>query len=261
MTDRVYPSTKPTAHGGAAPAPAAANGAANPTFPANKAQLYNATRPAYRPQPPPRRRHRRGCCCSCCLWTTLLILLILLLAAIAGAVFYVIYRPHRPSFSVSSLQLSKFNLTDTTVTSAFNFTLTARNRNSKITFFYDQISVKILSGDVDIGDGSFPGFTHSKKNVTTLRTVISSSNTPFPDGTDISQLKSSLKSKNLPLKIQLETKVKAKIGKIQTKRLRIRVTCDGIKVSIPTGKTASVATTSKVKCKVDPRIKIIKWTV
>ncbi|KAK6153593.1 hypothetical protein DH2020_013232 [Rehmannia glutinosa] len=261
MTDRVYPSTKPAANGAAAAAPASTNGAANPTFPANKAQLYNAARPAYRPQPPPRRRHRRGCCCSCCLWTTLIVLLVLLLAAIAGAVFYVLYRPHRPSFSVAALHLSRFNLTDTTYTSDFNITLTARNRNSKITFLYDQISVKVLSGDVDIGDGTFPSFTQGKKNVTTLRTVISSSNTPFEEGTDLTALKSSVRSRNLPLKIQLDTKVKAKIGKIKTKKLTIRVICDGIRISIPTGKTASVATTSKVKCKVDPRVKIIKWTV
>ncbi|KAH6793219.1 Late embryogenesis abundant hydroxyproline-rich glycoprotein family [Perilla frutescens var. hirtella] len=260
MNDRVHPSAKPTANGGAV-APAAANGEANQTFPANKAQQYNATRPAYRPQPPPKRGHRRGCCCSCCLWTTLTIILILLLAAIAGAVFYVLYRPHRPSFTVNSLQLSKFNLTDTSLTSSFNLSITARNPNKKITFFYDTISVKFLSGDLDIADGSFPGFTHAKKNTTTLKSVISSSKNQFPDGTDTSPLKSSLKNKNLPLKIQLDTKVKAKIGKIKTGNLNIRVTCDGIKISIPTGKTASSASTSNVKCKVDPRIKIFKWTV
>ncbi|PIN04792.1 hypothetical protein CDL12_18093 [Handroanthus impetiginosus] len=260
MNDKIYPSAKP-AKPAANGATAVANGGANPTFPTTKAQLYNATRPAYRPQPPPRRRHSRGCCCSCCLWTTLLILLLLLLAAIAGAVFYVLYRPHRPSFSVSSLQLSRFNLTDRSLNSAFNFSLTARNPNKKISFSYDQITVKIFSGDIDIGDGVFPGFIHGRKNVTTMRTVVSSSNNPFPDGTDISPLKSSLKSKNLPLKIQLDTKVKVKIGKINTKKLKIRVTCDGIKISTPTGKTATLAKTSNVKCKVDPRVKIIKWTV
>ncbi|GFP89351.1 protein yls9, partial [Phtheirospermum japonicum] len=201
------------------------------------------------------------CCCSCCLWITTAILLVLLIAAAAGAVFYVFYRPHRPSFSVNSLQLSRFNLTDTSLTTAFNFSLTARNPNKKIEFYYDQISVKILSGDVVIGDGSFAGFTHGKKNVTTLRTVISRSNDPIPAGTDISPLKSSLKSKNLPLKIQLETKVKVKAWKIKTNKIEIRVTCNGIKISIPSGKTATLASTSNVNCKVDPRVKIIKWTV
>ncbi|KAH6801515.1 hypothetical protein C2S52_001979 [Perilla frutescens var. hirtella] len=261
MTDRVYPSAKPTANGGAAPAPAATSGGANPAFPASKAQLYNASRPPYRPRPPSRRGHRRSCCCSICLWTTLLILLLLLIAAIAGGVFYVVYRPQRPSFSVASLQLSRFNLTDTAVTSAFNVTLIARNRNSGIAFLYDQTSVRILSGGVDIGDGSFAAFAHAERNVTTLKSTISSSNAPIDGAADTTALKSSVKSRNLPLKIQLETKVKLKFWKIETKKLKIRVTCDGVRIGIPTGKTASLATTSNAKCKVDPRIKIIKWTV
>ncbi|XP_073134154.1 NDR1/HIN1-like protein 13 [Henckelia pumila] len=258
MAERVYPSAKPAANGAATGS--ATNGTAAPTFPTNKAQLYNATRPAYRPQPPPR-RSKRSICCACCLWTTVAILILLLLAGIAGVVFYVIYRPHRPSFSVTSLQLSKFNLTDTTVTAAFNFTLVARNPNKKITFFYDPISVEILSGDISIGSGSFPAFTHGTENTTNLRSVISSSAAPIPDGTDISPLKSSLKNKNLPLKIQLDSKVKAKVGKLKTKKLNIRVVCDGIKVAPPSGNSTAAATTSKVKCKVDPRVKIIKWTV
>ncbi|CAA2992125.1 NDR1 HIN1 6 [Olea europaea subsp. europaea] len=239
MTDRVYPSAKPTANG---------------------AQLYNTNRPMYRPQPPPRRRHRRSCCCSICLCTTLVILILLLLAAIAGAIFWVLYRPHRPSFSVSTLHLSKFNITDTAVTSTFNLTLTARNPNKKIVFFYDSISVKIFSGDITVGDGSLPGFIQATKNITTVKTVLSSSS-PFPDGTDVSPLKSSLKNKNLPLKIRFDTKVKVKIGKLKTKKLRIRVDCDGIKISMPTGKSPTTANTKDVKCKVDPRFKIIKWTV
>ncbi|XP_073302551.1 NDR1/HIN1-like protein 13 [Primulina huaijiensis] len=258
MAERVYPSAKPPANGTAAAT--TTNSAAPAAFPANKAQLYNATRPAYHPQPPPRRSKRRVCC-VCCLWTTVVILILILLAGIAGVVFYVIYRPHRPSFSVTSLQLSKFNLTDTTLTSAFNFTLVARNPNKKITFFYDAIAVEIFSGDIAIGSGSFPAFTHGTENTTTLRTVVSSSAAPIPDGTDISPLKSSLKNKNVPLKIQLDSKVKVKVGKMNTKKLKIRVVCDGIKITPPSGNSTASATTSKVKCKVDPRIKIIKWTV
>ncbi|KAG6428897.1 hypothetical protein SASPL_106936 [Salvia splendens] len=258
MNDKVHPSAKPAANGGA---PAAANGEANPAFPANKAQLYNSSRPAYRPPPPPKRGHRRSCLCSCCLWSTIAILLILLLAAIAGAAIYVLYRPQRPSFAVNSIQLSRFNLTDNSITSSFNLSVTARNPNKKLTFFYDSIAVKFISGDLDIADGSFPGFTHGRRNVTTLKSVVSSSKNQIADGADTTQLKSSLKNRSLPLKIQLDTKVKVKIGGIKTKNLRIRVTCDGIKISIPNGKTATSATTSHVKCKVDPRIKIIKWTV
>ncbi|KAL3528623.1 hypothetical protein ACH5RR_007945 [Cinchona calisaya] len=259
MADRVHPSAA------AASKPAAVKGGANPTFPPTKSQLYNTTRPLYRPQPPlkRRRRHSRSCFCSCCLWTTLFIIIILLLVAIAGTVFWVLYRPHRPNFTVSSVYLARFNLTSTGVTSNFNLTLMARNPNKKIKFIYDPIDVSVLSNGIDIGDGTFPGFEHGTKNNTSLKTVISSSSSSQSlDSTDISTLRADLKNdqNSLPLKIQLNTKVKVKVGGFKTKKIGIRVNCDGIKVGVPTGKTPTSATTSNVRCKVDLRIKIWKWT-
>lgn len=79
---------------------------------------------------------------------------------------------------------------------------------------------------------------------------------------DNSDLKSDVKNKkSLPLKIRLDTKVKAKLGSLKTKKVPIRVTCDGVKATAPTGKRATTATTSDSHCKVDLRIKIWKWTV
>lgn len=250
MADRVYPSARP--------AGAAVNGAGNPSFPATKAQLYSNARPAYRPQP----RRRRSRCCSCCLWFTVAILVLLLLIGIAGVIFYVIYRPREPSFSVTSLKLSYLNLTSSSsqLNSKFDLTVTARNPNKKLVYLYDPISISIYSGDLDIGDGVIPAFVHGKKNTTVLKTSIGS-NRRAVDSSAASDLRANMKSKGgLPLKVRLDTKVKAKVGGLKTPRLRVRVSCDGIRVSLPTGKTAATASTSKTKCKVDVRVKIWKWT-
>lgn len=249
MAEKIYPASKPAA------GPGAATG--NPSFPATKAQLYNHTRPVYRPQP---RRSRRSCCCSCCLWITLTIMLLILLAAVAGGVVYVLYRPHRPTFAVSTVHVSQFNLTSSNkLTTRFNFTVTARNPNKKIVFYYDPVSVWFSSKDIGVGNGLIQAFTMPKKNTTSLRTVVSTTGQAVDDNSD---LKSDLKNKkSVPLKIQLDTKVKAKIGSFKTKKIPIRVTCDGIKAAAPVGKTATTATTSDAKCKVDLRIKIWKWTV
>ncbi|XP_071731936.1 NDR1/HIN1-like protein 13 [Rutidosis leptorrhynchoides] len=249
MAEKIYPASKPSA----GPTPAAGN----PSFPAGKAQLYNHTRPVYRPQP---RRSRRSCCCSLCLWLTCILIILILLVALASGVVYVLYRPHRPTFAVASLHVTQFNLTSSNkLTTNFNFTISARNPNKKITFDYDPVSVSFNSNGVDVGDGKITAFTMPKKNTTMLRTVTSVNGVSVDDN---SQLKSDLKSKkSLQLKIQLDTKVKVKIGSIKTKRLPIRVTCDGIRAPLPTGKTATMATVSDAKCKVDLRIKIWKWTI
>ncbi|XWS18865.1 hypothetical protein CRYUN_Cryun32bG0081700 [Craigia yunnanensis] len=252
MTDRVYPSYKQATNGTAS---------ANPSFPATKAQLYGASRPLYRPQPN-RHRSRRSCWCSCCLWTTVAILLLILLAAIAGTILYVLYRPHRPTFSVSSLKVSTFNITSASkLITNINLNVTAKNPNKKLVYTYDPITISLFTNDdIDIGDGSFGSFVHGTKNTTLLKAAITSSNQELDD-TSAGKLKTALKSENgLPLKIKLDTKVKAKMGALKTPKLGIRVICEGIKVTVPKGKSATTASTSNAKCKVDLRIKIWKWT-
>ncbi|KAE8699431.1 Kinase superfamily protein isoform 1 [Hibiscus syriacus] len=231
---------------------------ANHVFtPATKAQLYGASRPLYRPQP---NRHRRSCCCSCCLWTTIAILI--LLAAIAGAILYVLYRPHRPTFAVSSLKVSTLNITSASkLITNINLNVEAKNPNKKLVYSYDPTTISITtSEDIDIGDGSFGSFVHGTKNTTLLKAAITSSNQELDD-TSAGKLKTALKTKNgLPLKIKLETKVKAKMGALKTPKLKIMVTCEGVKVTVPKGKSATTASTSNAKCKVDLKLKIWKWT-
>ncbi|XP_051116075.1 NDR1/HIN1-like protein 6 [Andrographis paniculata] len=256
--------TKPTGGGAAGEStavPAATKTGLNPVFPVNN-QNYITQRPAYlRLQPPPMKIRRRRCCCRCCLWTAIVISFLILLAAFAGAVFYVLYRPERLNVTVNSLRLADFNLTETSITAAFNFSVTARNPNNRIAFNFDGISLYLRSADVDVGDGSFPGFILGENNVTTMRSVISRSNSPIPEGTDVSALKSSLKIKQLPLKIVMETKMQAQIGKLATKKLKIRFTCDGRSVPLPVAKAPPPSTVSGVRCKAKPIINILDWTL
>ncbi|KAJ6704369.1 LATE EMBRYOGENESIS ABUNDANT (LEA) HYDROXYPROLINE-RICH GLYCOPROTEIN FAMILY [Salix viminalis] len=223
MADRVHPSTKPTTNGTAA---------TNPSFPATKAQLYGATRPTYRPQA--NRKRSRGCCCACVLWTTVVIFILVVLAAIAGAIIYVLYRPHRPSFDVSGPQKSLLSTSPQPPISP--------------------------PTSISTSPGFFPSFVHGTKNTTFLRAAITSSGVQLDD-VSAGKLKADLKSKNgVALKLELETKVKVKMGGIKTPKARIRVTCQGIKATVPSGNKTTTASVSNAKCKADLRIKIWKWT-
>lgn len=268
MADRVYPTAKPN------PPPAAMNGGggAPGSAPVKTGQLYNPNRPrpVYRPQQ--NRRSRRSCSCRkcCCLtfiYTLIAILCILLLAAIAACIFYVLYHPKHPTFSVSSVRISRFNLTTADpsgfahLNSRLDFTLTAKNPNSKkITFVYDPMSVEFSGAGVDAGNATLPGFTHVAGNTTILRATVLSDPTRDLDSDSVSQLRSDLgKKSGFPVSAELNTMVEVQMGKIKTKKIGIRVTCDGIKGFQPknaTSKTPTPGTTSDAKCKVDLRIKI-----
>ncbi|KAI3414885.1 uncharacterized protein J3R85_015814 [Psidium guajava] len=252
MAEKIYPS-KPNPVGAATP---------NPPFPATKAQLYGANRPAYRPQPP--HRHRRGCCCSFCIFLTLLVLALLFLAAILAGVLFLIYRPHRPTFAVSALKLSylKVSQSSSTVSSKFDLNVTAKNPNKKLVYYYGRTTISVSSDGVDLGEGSFPSYVHGTKNTTLLKTSIARDGSGGAiDAAPLAKLTSDMKSKNgLPLEVKLETKVKAKMGSLKTPGVRIRVTCVGIKVSVPSGNATATASTAGAKCKVLTRVKFWKWT-
>ncbi|XP_076926056.1 NDR1/HIN1-like protein 13 [Bidens hawaiensis] len=234
MADKIFPAAKPTT--------------VNPTVATTtaKPQIYNAARPVYRPHP---HRHRRSCYCYfyCCLWIIFIIMLLLIISAIATAIIYLLYRPHPPSFSVSNLQISQTNLT-----TRFNLTVVARNPSNKMTFYYDSVSVLIYSNEVDVGDGLIPAFVCGKQSTATLKTVVRGENV---------DLKLDMKEKrSLHVKVEMNAKVKVKIGRYESKQAHVRVVCNGVK-AVDTSGESGAAMAKNSKCKVDLRIKIWKWTV
>ncbi|KAI4380866.1 hypothetical protein MLD38_007005 [Melastoma candidum] len=275
MTDRIYPSSKPNANANVA----APNGTAAAPAPApngtSKAQLY-------RPYNPPASQHRRhgrrrtgGCRCSpcrCCFWIVLLILLILLVAATVSAVLYLLYHPHKPSFTVSYLQTERLNLSSSSAAASapslsayFNLTLLVKNPNPHtFTYFFSPAVVSLLSSSssVLLGNSTLPAFVSFPKNQTSFRNVVASGDFQNLDADSATALRSDLRRKNgVPLTVQLDTRVSVKAGGLRSRKVGIRVTCDGFKGIVPPkGKTAAVASVGESKCTVDLRIKIWKFT-
>ncbi|OEL14970.1 hypothetical protein BAE44_0024013 [Dichanthelium oligosanthes] len=292
MADRVYPAAKPIN-----PPPAAAgangNGGAPASFPAPKSQIYQ--RPIYRPQAPAKRRRGRSCRCSfcCCFcWALLVVILLALLAAVAGGAFYLLYRPHRPSFTVSSVRLSSLNLTSSAtapvLTDAIALTVTARNPNKKIVYLYDDftLSAATSANALPLGSATVPGFTHEAGNTTVLTATIASTAVTV-DPSAASDVK---KSGGFSVVLDADTSAGVRVGSLKTKKIGIQVHCEGIKVTPPpppppapkkvkgkngtvalapapapsaadtTTTTAATVSTAAHSCQVRVRVKIWKWT-
>ncbi|XP_039057579.1 NDR1/HIN1-like protein 13 [Hibiscus syriacus] len=270
MADKVFPSSKLTANGSTGGAAAATTTRANGG--ATKSDLINPTaRLPYRPQPHNRRRQyrpRRNYCCCCCFWIILVILVLTLLVAITGTVLYVFYRPHRPSFTLDSLRIHRLKLktaadgSSSHLSTLFNLTLSSKNPNSHLSFSYDPFVVSCVTSnnDVSIGNGMLPAFVSNNKDESTFRGVVVAALMDL-DAEAVNDLRPELKKGNaVLLKVDMDTKVTAKMFGLKSKKVGIRVTCDGIKGSVPKGKSPAVANVAGSKCKVDLGIKIWKWT-
>ncbi|KAH1105437.1 hypothetical protein J1N35_009205 [Gossypium stocksii] len=270
MSDKV-PSSRPTvaaaAKGGTDEPPPSTTAPANGG--AKKTHLYNPTsRPTYRPQPHHRNRPRRNYCCCFCCWTILIILILILLAAITGTVLYVLYRPHRPSFTLASFRIHRLNLTTSAdsasshLSTLFNLTISSKNPNAYLSFSYDPFTVSCVSsdGNVFLGNGTLPAFFSGSKSETTFRGVAVATSSDV-DAETMNGLRPELKKKKgFLLKVEMDTRVMVKMGSLKSKKVGIRVTCDGIKGLGPKGKSPAVANVFGAKCEVDLRIKIWRWT-
>ncbi|XP_010527128.1 PREDICTED: uncharacterized protein LOC104804513 [Tarenaya hassleriana] len=269
--DKEFPPPKP-------PAPTAA---ALPSVSAGKSNLqpprqYPYRQPFSRNQQHRRRRWKppsgRRICCCCCFWSLLVLLVAALIISVAAVALYVLYHPSPPSFAVPSLRIHRLNLTTSSdssvshLSSLFNLTLITQNPNSHFTFDYNPFSVTIVTdpGEYLLGNGTIPAFSSGEKNQTSFRAiVVTSTEARELDVTEVSGIRSVLKRKGgsgLDLKVVMDTKVEISMGKLKTRKVGIRVSCDGFKGSVPRGKGPSMASTDKSKCKVDLRIKIWNWT-
>lgn len=116
------------------------------------------------------------------------------------------------------------------------------------------------NSDVFIGNGTLPAFVSNSKNETTFKGVVVTTSIDL-DAETVNNLRPDLKKKNgILLKVQMDTKVTVKMGGLKSKKVGIRVSCDGVKGVLPKGKSPSLANVSGAKCKVDLRIKIWRWT-
>ncbi|TVU21384.1 hypothetical protein EJB05_31014, partial [Eragrostis curvula] len=275
--------------------PAAGNGAGAGGPP----KMYQ--RPIYRPQQAAAKRRRgRSCpfsCCCCFFWTVLVILLLAFIAAVVGGAFYLLYRPHRPAFTLSVARVTKLSLSSSAtapaLTDAIDFTLTAKNPNKKLVYFYDDFTVTAATAAnaVPLGEATVPGFAHEAGNITVLNATVSASALTVDPSAASSDIK---KSGEFSITLDLETKAGVKVGGLKTKKIGIQVHCDGIKVAAPPrpapakkkklGKATTVApsptaadapspaavddappaaataTTIARVCEVRIRVKIWKWT-
>lgn len=102
-------------------------------------------------------------------------------------------------------------------------------------------------------------FVSDKNAQSSLRAVLEDSRDLDTDS--LTAVRSGVKKEGgFPVVIRMDTKVELKMEWLKSKRVGIRVTCDGINAKVPAGKKPAVADVTGSECKVDLRIKIWKFS-
>ncbi|KAF9587226.1 hypothetical protein IFM89_039556 [Coptis chinensis] len=256
MADRVHPKDSPTAtspvHGEEQPVSVHQTKHSPPpgTYVVNlpKDQIYR--------YPPPPTRHnnqkptRRNHCCCCLYWLLSLFIILIVIIAASFGVFYLVYHPKAPKYSVDRLSIQGFNLTsaDQLISPKMVVTVKARNPNKKIGIYYNKGSSISVSHSDDINPlckGVLPVFHQPTNNVTVFQTVLTGSDTNL-SAADYEAFRDQQKKGEIPLKLDLKVPVKIKVGSLKTWTISVKVRCQ-----ITVDKLAVDASILSNKCDVD----------
>lgn len=173
-------------------------------------------------------KRNRNCFCLF-KYLLLTIISVVLILTIAATVFYLIYKPKMPKYTINSLAVKNFNVSMPnilTFSPEFVATVTAQNPNSKISIYYEGGSgITVYYKSVPLANGAWPRFHQPENNVTELIVPVKGSGIRLATSMH-DEILQNQNSGAVPLNLNMKVPVKIKAGPITTWTINVFVSCD-----------------------------------
>ncbi|XP_010415112.1 PREDICTED: NDR1/HIN1-Like protein 3-like [Camelina sativa] len=197
------------------------------------------------PLPPPKKRGSRSCCCRCFCYTFCFLLLLVVVVGATIGILYLVFKPKLPDYSIDRLQLTRFALNqDSSLTTAFNVTITAKNPNEKIGIYYEDGSkITVWYLEHQLSNGSLPKFYQGHENTTVIY-VEMTGQTQNALGLRTTLEEQQQRTGNIPLRIRVNQPVRVKFGKLKLFEVRFLVRCGVFVDSLATNNVIKIQSSS-----------------
>ncbi|EEF47064.1 NDR1/HIN1-like protein 12 [Ricinus communis] len=179
------------------------------------------------------------------------ITIFLLLAGLAVFIVWLIYRPHKPRFTVLGAAIYDLNTTSPPFVSAsMQFTIVTRNPNKRVAIIYDKLSAYVSYRNQAITPTVvLPPLYHDKKSTVALSPVLGGAQVPV----SVEVANGLVMDESygvVALRVVLLGRLRWKAGVIKTGRYGVYVKCD-IWVGLKRGLVGQVPLLGSPQCKVD----------
>ncbi|KAL8210215.1 hypothetical protein R6Q57_006947 [Mikania cordata] len=172
----------------------------------------------------------------------------ILITGIIIFIMWLVLRPQIPQFRVETLTLSNFNIsTNSLISGNWDARFTARNPNSKITLYYNQIEAAIFYKSDSISETTVPPFVQGTKNETTLRATFASL-TAYLDDRDSINGERNRGAVNFNLRMM--TRVRFQAGSWWARRRILRVYCPNLPVGVSANSSSGSLVGGSKQCSV-----------
>uniref|UniRef100_A0A1J3IUC4 Protein YLS9 n=1 Tax=Noccaea caerulescens TaxID=107243 RepID=A0A1J3IUC4_NOCCA len=176
--------------------------------------------------PPPKLKKRRSCLCRCVCYTLLVLFLLIVIVGATVGILYLVFRPKLPDYNIDRLQLTRFTINqDSSLSTAFNVSITAKNSNEKIGIYYEDGSrISVLYMQTRLSNGSLPKFYQGHEN-TTVIFVVMTGFTQNATGLMTTLQEQQRLTGSIPLRIRVTQPVRIKLGKLKLMEVKFLVRC------------------------------------
>ncbi|OMO94283.1 Late embryogenesis abundant protein, LEA-14 [Corchorus capsularis] len=208
-----------------------------------KYPAFHRTYPAMDSKPP---KKKRSCLCKCLCWTISLLLLLILVLGILVGLFFLVFQPKLPKYSIDNLQITQFSPSsvDSSVSAAFDVTITARNPNEKIGIYYEGGShISAYYTETELCQGSMPKFYQGHENTTVLLLPLTGR---IENGTAVltAVQEQQQQTGNIPLRVRVKQPVRIKVGKLKLFKVKFLVKCGLVVDALSANNAISIQSSS-----------------
>lgn len=182
-----------------------------------------------------------------------IIAIILLLAGVTALTVWLIYRPHKPRFSVVDAAIYTMNATSPPfISTSMQFTVVTRNPNRRVDIIYDKLSAYVSYRNQQITAPIYlPPLYHERKSTVALSPVLGGGGQLVPVSAEVvNGLVMDESYGVVSLRVVLLGRLRWKAGAIKTARYGVYVKCD-IWVGLKKGFAGQVPLLTSPPCKVD----------
>lgn len=210
-------------------------------------------KPGYRSPslPPPAvygRPRRRSSCSPCYVLTVLfsILVILLILSGLAVLVFYAVFEPRMPVYSVQNVRIAELNVTnraggpisspsdlhDPVLNTDIAFTIRAQNPNSKLGIHYQNVSVFVAYQGTTFAQSQIAPFYQGSNSTTDVVADMKATNSPLSQSQG-QALQTAITNNDVPLFARITVQGALQIGSWTTPSMWIHVVCN-VRASPPT---------------------------
>lgn len=170
------------------------------------------------------RRRRR-----CLVWALGAAVLVLLALAVAAGALYLVSRPRMPIYTLDSLGIGGFNLSNPILSPEFDVAIRADNPNTKIGIDYrggGSSAAGVAYSGVALARGAWPAFYQGPRNATVLVMALKGSGVRLSGGSVEALLREQQARGRVPLEVDAGVPARVKLGPVASWTFEVKVRCD-----------------------------------